>query len=320
MNEILKERRLSSLRSAMEPIIEFLDKDSILEIMLNDDGRVWVDEVGQGMYCTGVTMSPDAAERMIRLIAASMNTEVNERNPSLAAKLPVWGARVQATLPPIVESPTFALRKPPKVVFSLDDYVDKEIMTAEQARFIVDSVKARKNIVIGGGTGSGKTTFANAVLLAIADTKDRVHIIEDNPELQCKAENKNNFLLQPGLYDCHQAIMDQMRYRPDRIIVGEVRDGSALELLKAWNTGHPGGIATIHADNPTAMLDRLCSFLLEALPNAPISYLRQMVSEAVDICVYIEKDLESPAGRRVSGIIEVEGLDNNGNWKVNSLF
>lgn len=316
MNSILIERRLSSLRSAVEPIIAFLDKDSILEVMLNEDGRVWVDEVGEGMYCTDVTVTPDCAERMIRLVSASMNFEVNEHNPSLAAKLPGWGARVQAMLPPIVEAPTFSLRKPAKVVFSLSDYVENEIMTEEQARFIVHSVKERKNILIGGGTGSGKTTLTNAVLLAIAETNDRLYIVEDNPELQCLAKNKVKILLRAPLYDCRRAIMDALRMRPDRIIVGEVRDGSALDLLKAWNTGHPGGIATIHADNPKAMLSRLCSLIEEAIPRAP----RDLVCEAIDICVHIAKDEKCRAGRKISGIVQVDGLDASGGWQLTPLF
>ena len=133
------------------------------------------------------------------------------------------------------------------------------------------------------------------------------------------ARNKLTILLQPPLYDCRRAIMDALRYRPDRIIVGEVRDGSALEMLKAWNTGHPGGLATIHADGPVAMLDRLCSFLLEALPNASIPYLRGLVAEAVDVCVHITKDGNSPGGRRISGIIKVEGVDGDGNWVTEAL-
>ena len=146
MSERLAARRLSSLRSAMEPIIGFLEEDSILEVMLNPDGRIWVDEIGSGMRLTGVTMTPADAERMIRLIAASMEMEVNSRNPSLGAKLPHWGARVQATIPPIVEAPVFALRKPAKLVFSLSDYTERGIMSEREADIILRAVDQRKNM------------------------------------------------------------------------------------------------------------------------------------------------------------------------------
>ncbi|NTV21796.1 MAG: Flp pilus assembly complex ATPase component TadA, partial [Chlorobium limicola] len=244
MQDTVTRRRAASLHSAVEPIVRFLEQENILEIMLNADGRVWVDEAGIGMYCTSTVMSSDDAERMIRLIAASTNAEVHENSPSLAARMPIWGARLQACVPPLVPSPVFSLRKPAKIVFTLEDYIRQGILSEAQAAYLDDAVKARKNLMIGGGTGSGKTTLANALLHSISSTKDRIYIVEDNLELQCSAENMVQILVQPPLYTHRQAIMDALRLRPDRIIVGEVRDGAALDMLKAWNTGHPGGLAT----------------------------------------------------------------------------
>ncbi len=316
MKDAISRRRAASLQSAVEPIMQFLEQESIIEIMLNSDGRVWVDEAGQGMYCTDTTMESDDAERMIRLIAASMNAEVHEKNPSLAARMPIWGARLQACVPPVVTSPVFSLRKPSKVVFTLQDYVEQGILSETQATFLDEAVKTGKNMLIGGGTGSGKTTLANALLHSIAATRDRVYIVEDNSELQCAAENMVQILVQPPLYTHRQAIMDAMRLRPDRIIVGEVRDGAALDMLKAWNTGHPGGLATIHANSAIAMLQRLGQLIEEVIPVAP----RELIAEAVDICVHIQRDPRHRSGRSLTGIIAVNGFDKNNAWVLDPFY
>jgi type IV secretion system protein TrbB len=315
MANLTHQRRIASLQSALAPLQRLLERESIVEIMLNADGRIWIDDLGCGMSCTDIVMSSEDADRMIRLVAASSNTEINERNPSLAAKLPEWGARLQASVPPIVSRPVFALRKPARIVFTLDDYVKRKIVSPEIAFVLEIAVKARKNILIGGGTGSGKTTFANALLQLVADTGDRVYIVEDNPELQCTAENMLQILVQPPFYSHQRAVKDALRFRPDRIIVGEVRDGAALDLLKAWNTGHPGGLATIHANSPLAMLDRLSQLSEEVVARAP----RQLIAEAVDYCIHITRDKNHPAGRRVTGIVEVCGLDERGQWNLHHI-
>jgi type IV secretion system protein TrbB len=179
-----------------------------------------------------------------------------------------------------------------------------------------EAIASHANILIGGGTGSGKTTFANALLKVIAErTEDRVHIIEDTPELQCEVRNKLQVLVQPPVYTWQRAVMDAMRYRPDPIVVGEVRDGSALELLKAWNTGHPGGMATIHANDTSAMLDRICQLIEEVVYPAP----RLLVAQTVNVCVHIRRDKRHSAGRSLSGIDRVVGTDASGGWMLEPL-
>jgi P-type conjugative transfer ATPase TrbB len=304
-------RRHASLRTAVLPIAQFLDDDAIVEIMLNADGRVWIERAGAGMSPAG-TMSREDALRMLRLVATEMNVELSDRNPSLGGKLPLWGARVQASIPPVVEAPVFALRKPARVVFTLDDYRARGILTDRQVMLLRTAVADRQNVLIGGGTGSGKTTLANALLAQIAESGDRLYIVEDNPELQCKAPNKVQVLVQPPVYTWQRAIVDAMRFRPDRIVVGEVRDGSALEMLKAWNTGHPGGIATCHANDTAGMLDRLCQLVEEVVPVAP----RLLIAQAVHVCVHIRRDPSHPAGRSLSGIDRVEGVDGEGRWRL----
>lgn len=305
----LRKRRFSSLKRAMAEIIVFLDDDEVLEVMLNPDGAVWVDRISKGLEDTGVTMEKNEASQMIRLIAAEMGTEVNERKPSLSGKLPEWGARVQATIPPIVEGPAFSLRKPPKIVFTLDDYVEKKILTSGEAELLKNAVLKGQNVLLGGATFSGKTTLANALLQVIAESGERVYIVEDNNELQCLAKNKVQVLVQPPVYTHHQAIIDAMRFRPDRIIVGEVRDGSALEMLKAWNTGHPG-FATVHANSARSMLDRIAQLIEEVVPVAP----HRLIADAIDLCVHIKRDPKHPAGRSLSGIVWVDGWDHANGW------
>jgi type IV secretion system protein VirB11 len=307
-------RRQASLRTAVAPIAKHLADDTVVEIMLNADGRVWVERAGEGMFEAG-RMGPEDALRMLRLVATEMNIELSDRNPSLAGKLPIWGARVQASIPPVVEAPVFALRKPARVVFGLDDYVGRGILTRAEADALRAAVRDRLNILVGGGTGSGKTTFANALLREIAGTAERVYLVEDNPELQCAAPNKVQVLVQPPTYTWNRAIMDAMRFRPDRIIVGEIRDGSALEMLKAWNTGHPGGIATVHANDTRAMLDRVCQLIEEVVPAAP----RALVAQTINLCVHLRRDPSHPAGRSLTGIDEVVGLAREGGWELSSI-
>ena len=309
--------RQRSQKRALGSITPLLDDPRVVEIMLNADGVVWFEKVGVGMQPAGMRLLPVEAERMLRLLASEMLVELNADHPSLSAKLPApWGARVQASIPPIVDAPTFAIRKPACVVFSLADYVQKGILTPRQEQELLRAVHGHDNILIGGGTGSGKTTFANALLKVIADGTDRVHIIEDTPELQCEAPNKVQVLVQPPVHTWRDAVMAAMRYRPDRILVGEVRDGSALELLKAWNTGHPGGLATIHANDTKAMLDRLCQLIEEVVYPAP----RALVAQTIQVCAHIQRD-KSPTRRATpsSGLDRVRGVAADGSWKLERI-
>jgi type IV secretion system protein VirB11 len=310
-----RSRRHAALRTAIAPLVPFLDDESVVEIMLNADGRVWIERAGIGMSVSGATMGPDDALRMLRVVATEMNVELSDRSPSLAGKLPIWGARVQASIPPVVEAPVFALRKPAKLVIALDRYVERMILSPAEADALRGAIRERANVLVGGGTGSGKTTFANALLREMADADDRIYLVEDIPELQCAAPNRVQVLVQPPVYTWNRAIMDAMRFRPDRIIVGEVRDGSALEMLKAWNTGHPGGIGTIHANDTAAMLERVCQLIEEVVPTAP----RLFVAQTINVCVHLRRDPRHPAGRSLSGIDRVLGLADDGGWRLAPL-
>jgi type IV secretion system protein TrbB len=306
-----RSRRALALAGALEPLTLLLFDPMVVEVLLNADGVVWIDRIGAGLARTDVRMSAAQSDRMLRLIASEIGVELNSAHPSLSAKLPApWGARLQASIPPIVDAPTFALRKSPPVVFALADYVREGILTERQAEAITAAVLRRENILVGGGTGSGKTTFANALLKVVATLGDRLYIIEDTPELQCEAPNKVQVLVHPKVHTWRDAVMAAMRYRPDRIVVGEVRDGCALELLKAWNTGHPGGVATIHANDTGAMLDRFCQLVEEVVYPAP----RALVAQTIGICVHIQRDMSRKAGRRVTGVDRVTGIAPDGRW------
>lgn len=272
------------LKSSLGLIRPFFDDPTVVEIMLNPDRHLWVERVGEPCRDTGILISPEESSRVIKLVATYCHTVVTETNPILSAELPNFGSRFEAVLPPVTTAPVFSIRQPARKLFDLDDYIDKGIMTPCQVAIIRQAVKDRKNILFVGGTGTGKTTATNAVLDEIAKTGDRVLILEDTRELQCSAPNVV-FLRTQDNIDMTRLLKSTMRLRPDRIVVGEVRDGAALALLKAWNTGHPGGISTVHADNAHAGLLRLESLIQEAIPSPQ----PRLIAEAVDIVIYIER-------------------------------
>lgn len=314
--DVGRSRRVANLRHALSQLLEFLEDRRVVEIMLNADGAVWVDRLGAGLEFTGIWLGGPQAEHILSSIAGELELELHAGHPSLACKLPLWGARVQALVPPITSAPIFAFRKPASAVFSLDHYVEQRILTRPQAEALRRAVEGRENILIGGGTGSGKTTFANALLQEITTTQDRLLIIEDTPELQCAAgAHRVDLLVHPPLYTWRHAVMDAMRLRPDRIIVGEVRDGAALDLLKCMNTGHPGSLATIHANSTAAMLDRFAQLVDEVIPQYP----RSVVASTVHVCVHISRDRKHPAGRVVTGVDRVLGFDPQAGWRLAPL-
>jgi type IV secretion system protein VirB11 len=256
------DRQLQMLRTAMGPdIATALDDPEVVEVLLNPDGSLWVDRLGAGRSATGIHLLPATAERVIRLVAACIGVEVHARAPIVSAELLERGERFEGVLPPIVRAPTFAIRKRVIGVIRLDRYVAEHILTQSQADFLTYAVKARLNILIAGGTSTGKTTLANALLQEVATTKDRVIVLEDTVELQCIAEDHVPLRTRPGVVSMAELVRSTLRLRPDRIVVGEVRGAEALDLIKAWGTGHPGGIATIHAGSALGALHRLEVFI-----------------------------------------------------------
>ena len=300
------ERRTRMLRTALGPLIATaLEDPDVVEVMLNPDGALWIDRLSSGRAPMGASLTPEEGERIIRLVAAHVGAEVHQGQPLLTAELPETGERFEGVLPPAAPAPAFALRKRAVGVIALERYVTDGIMTAVQAGFLRDAVQALRNILIAGGTSTGKTTLANALLAEIATSGDRVLVLEDTVELQCAARDHVPLRTRAGVVSMRELVRATMRLRPDRVVVGEVRGGEALDLIKVWGTGHPGGIATIHAGSALGALLRLEQLILEVAVNPP----RALIAEAVDVVVFIAGRGRS---RRIDGIVRVTGFDEAG--------
>lgn len=285
-------------------ICAVFEDPSAVEIMLNDDGRVLVERHGQGI--THLTDLPAAKTlNFLGLMADFRGTTISRDKPIVEGAMPdeFLRARFAGAIPPLMPRPTFAIRLPARKMYTLEDYRDNGIITDAQFDKIIEAVEGRKNILVSGGTGSGKTTLLNAVSDTIARTaglEQRIVIIEDAREIVCNAPNTVSMLTDPDTdIDMTRLLKLTLRYRPDRIFVGEVRDGAALALLKAWNTGHPGGLTTLHANNPQAALTRLDQLCQEAgVPSQ-----MPLIHEAVDVVIQIAKDSAVKAGRRITDIL-----------------
>jgi P-type conjugative transfer ATPase TrbB len=300
------DRRIRMLRTAMGPAIaRALEDPEVVEVLLNPDGSLWLDRLGTGRAPTGLTITPADAERIIRLVAAHVRAEVHAGMPILSAELPETGERFEGVLPPVVRAPAFAIRKRAIGRIRLEAYVADGILTAEQAGFLRQAVRDKQNILIAGGTSTGKTTLANALLDEVAATGDRVIVLEDTVELQCLADDHVPLRTRRGVVSMAELVRSTLRLRPDRVVVGEVRGPEALDLLKVWGTGHPGGIATIHAGSAQGALMRLEQLILEVAVTPP----RALIAEAVNVIVFIAG---RGRARRVQEIARVTGFDSQG--------
>ena len=301
------------LRTALGPeIAAWLEDASVIEVMLNPDGRLWIDRLGAGIADTGSGMCAADGERIIRLVAHHVGAEVHARAPRVSAELPDTGERFEGLLPPVVAAPSFAIRKPAVAVFTLDDYVAAKIMSAWQAEALVRAVADRKNILVAGGTSTGKTTLTNALLAEVAKTDDRVVLIEDTRELQCAAPNLVSLRTKDGVATLSDLVRSALRLRPDRIPIGEVRGAEALDLLKAWGTGHPGGVGTIHAGSALGVLRRMEQLIQESVVTVP----RALIAETIDVIAVLVRD---GTGRRLTELAEVTGLDAHGDYTLRPI-
>lgn len=310
---IAQSRRRQMLRTAFGPTIAAALADpTVIEVMVNPDGRLWIDRATIGRQDTGERVGSTEAERIIRLVAAHVRREVNDKAPIISAELPESGERFEGVMPPVSVAPCFSVRKPADVVYRLNDYVTARIMSAPQAASLAQAVRERKNILVVGGTSSGKTTLVNALLAEIAVLNERVVLLEDTRELKCAAADCVALRTKPGAATLADLVRSTLRLRPDRIIIGEVRGPEALDMLKAWNTGHPGGITTVHANSAEAGLYRLEQLVQEAVVTVP----RELFVEAIDVIVF----LEGRGGeRRVETVAELAGLDSDGNYELKPL-
>jgi len=284
--------------------LQALQDPRTIELMVNPDGRVWVERLGEPMRCIG-DMAPARTEAVIKTVAGYLGKEVHATSPTLEGELPLDGSRFAGQLPPVVQGPTLAIRKRAIAIFSLEDYVTTGIMTPAHRAVISEAVAGRRNILVTGGTSSGKTTLVNAIVaqMVAAEPRERLVIIEDTGELQCAAENAVLYHTTAEV-SMTRLLRTTMRMRPDRILVGEVRGPEALDLLMAWNTGHEGGAATLHANDARAGLSRL-AMLISMNPDAPRP-IEPLIGEAVHLLIHITK---TATGRRVSEVLSVRGFD-----------
>ena len=283
-------------------IATWLADPEIIEIMLNPDGRLWVDRLGEGVSDSGERLTAADGERIIRLVAHHVGAEVHGGAPRVSAELPDGGERFEGLLPPVALAPTFAIRKAAVAVFTLGDYAASGIMSAGAAEVLRTAVKDRLNILVAGGTGTGKTTLTNALLAEIAGSRDRIILIEDTRELQCAARNLVALRTKDGVASLSDLVRSSLRLRPDRIPIGEVRGAEALDLLKAWGTGHPGGVGTIHAGSALGALRRMEQLIQEAVVAVP----RALLAEPSALVAVLVRE---GTGRRLSELARVEGLD-----------
>jgi type IV secretion system protein VirB11 len=296
------------LRTALGPAIAaHLEDPTIVEVMLNPDGRLWIDRLSGGLEDTGGRVTPADAERIVRLVAHHVGVEVHAGSPRVSAELPGSGERFEGLVPPVVAAPCFAIRRPAVAVFTLIDYVDAHIISPAQAGLLREAVAARKNILVAGGTSTGKTTLVNALLAEVAKTGDRVVLIEDTRELQCAAPNLVALRTKDGAASLTDLVRSSLRLRPDRIPIGEVRGPEALDLLKAWGTGHPGGIGTLHAGSAIGAMHRLEQLIQEAVVTVP----RALIAETIDLIAVLAG---RGSGRRLAELARVEGLGPRGDY------
>ncbi|MBU4434185.1 MAG: P-type conjugative transfer ATPase TrbB [Alphaproteobacteria bacterium] len=300
------------LRTALGPqLLALLDDAGVAEVMLNPDGAVWIDRFDVGLLPADLSLSAADAERIIRLVAHHVGVEVHAGRPRVSAELPGGGERFEGLLPPLVSGPTFSLRKPAGLVFPLSAYVAQGVMGAQEAGALSGAVASRRNILVAGPTSSGKTTLVNALLGEVAALDERVVLIEDLRELQCPARNLVALRTVQGVANLADLVRASLRLRPDRIIIGEVRGPEALDLIKAWGTGHPGGVATLHAGSALGALLRLEQLIAEAVVTVP----RALIAQTIDLVAVI-------AGRgrqrRLVELAWLQGLGSDGAYHLAS--
>lgn len=302
------------IRTNLGPIRPFFDDTSVVEIMLNADKKLWVERLGKQIEYTGLIIEPEKSRQLIQVIAAACGTIAKDTNPIISAELPIFDSRFEGILPPVSLNPVFSIRQPSIFDFTLNDYVEQKIITPRQKTEIEKSVQQRKNILLIGGTGTGKTTMINAILKEMVETSaSRMVIMEDTRELRCDSSNVVFLRTQEDFsVDQQRLLKSSMRLRPDRIIVGEVRDKAALDIVKSWLTGHPGGAASVHGNSAYGGLLRMEQLMSEA---GAVKQER-LIAETINLLIYIER---TPNGRRVKEMAYVRGFE-DGKYQLEFIY
>ena len=307
-----------------EDLTKFLEDDSIIEINLNQDGYLWIERFGEGRTKTNFKISPRKARGILEVVADFNNAEITYKDPIISSVLPK-GERITGIIADsVAHAPIFAIRKRSKMRFELSYYVETGVITEEQKQYIEKQIENKRNILIVGGTSSGKTTFGNACIQHLENIEkrkgqsERIAVIEEIPELICNCSN----VLRLTVYKYAEAIdllRACMRLTPDRIIYGELRKGiEAIELLKAWNSGHDGGISTIHASSGIGALEKMEQYLGE-IAGIDINSQRRLIGNSVNVVVALAKTDDFK--RRVTEIVEVNGYDyDQKKYNINTIY
>ncbi len=313
-----------AIATFLAPIKELLDDPGVSEVMINGPDEIFAEKKGL-VYKTDCQFhNEDALVSAMRAIAQSVGRVIDDDNPRLDARLPD-GSRIHVVLPPMAKNgTTVAIRKFSKEKLTLNDLIAFGSLSKTAARFLDICIYLGKNIVVSGGTGSGKTTMLNVLGSRIPNTQ-RLIIIEDAAELQVKAEHVVNFEARKadpvrGVSEVtiRDMVISAMRLRPDRIIVGEVRGEEALDLIQVMNTGHDGSMGTVHANNPVDACTRLETLCLMGDTKIPPDAVRKMVASAMQVIVQCSRYHDG--GRRTSHVSEVLGIDEHGNYIARDIF
>jgi len=313
--------RLDRLRLARElvdeitgfgPITPLLNDPEINEIMVNGPHQVYVEKKGRLVKTNIHFKDEDHVMHIIERIVAPLGRRIDESMPMVDARLPD-GSRVNAIIPPLaLHGPTITIRKFSRDPFQVEDLIRFGTLTEQMAQFLEACVKSRLNIVVSGGTGSGKTTTLN-VLSSFIPAGERIITIEDAAELQLRQEHVLTLESRPpniegkGAITIRDLVRNALRMRPDRIVVGEVRSGEALDMLQAMNTGHDGSLTTGHANSPRDLLSRLETMVLMAGMELPVRAIREQIASAVDLVIHQSRLRDG--SRRITHIAEVQGME-----------
>lgn len=313
-----------AIKTFLSPIASLLEDDGVSEVMINGAHEIFAEKKGLVYKTDCIFPSEDALLSAMRAIAQSVGRPLDDDHPRLDARLPD-GSRIHVVLSPMAKNgTTVAIRKFSKDELTLNDLVSFGSISKDAARFLDICIFLSKNLIVSGGTGSGKTTMLNVLGGRIPKTQ-RLIIIEDAAELQVESEHVVNFETRkpdPTKGTTEVSIRDlvisSMRLRPDRIIVGEVRGDEALDLIQVMNTGHDGSMGTVHANNPLDACTRLETLCLMGETKIPPDAIRKMVASAMQVVVQCKRYHDG--GRRTSHISEILGMDNHGNYIVKDIF
>jgi type IV secretion system protein VirB11 len=304
--EETKKRELDNIRFNLRQLEGLFNDPKLTDIFCSKDGKISYKKFGKEIENSDIMLSVSQRFQLLNQIAKYMELNINFfEYPVLEGTIPVpeWkNSRITAIFPPWIAAPSFTIRKPPEKIYSLEDYVANGQLTPECYEIIVNNIKENKNIIVSGGTGSGKTTLVNAIIKKKCEfyPHHRYYIVQDVSELRCEGEYADMPIIRSE--QATLAVLLSLRYTPNFIIFGEVRKGAVMaELLDAWNTGHPGGVTTIHANSSAATITRIKKLLLDHYPNeASLSDL----NEYIDIIIYIQKDKER--GIAINEIMEMQ--------------